>query len=50
MMSAYAIAWREAEIGGGGISGWRILQRSAKKAWLFAKLQPGRDRKRIHAT
>ena len=26
------------------------LQRSAKKAWLFAKLQPGRARKRINAT
>ena len=26
------------------------LQGSAKKAWLFAKLQPGRARKRINAT
>ena len=24
--------------------------RIGKKAWLFAKLQPGRDRKRINAT
>ena len=26
------------------------IQGSAKKAWLFAKLQPGRARKRINAT
>ena len=28
----------------------KVIQRSAKKAWLFAKLQPGRARKRINAT
>ena len=26
------------------------VQRSAKKVWLFAKLQPGRARKKINAT
>ena len=28
----------------------KVIQRSAKKAWLFAKLQPGRSRRRINAT
>ena len=32
------------------VSYYAHLQRSAKKAWLFDELQPGRARKRINAT